>query len=83
MYRRRQCHRLPRFRPEEAEQWLEEAETRLKEWKDPHDLKYAMILKAFDAEDLCRLLREEPFSIHHPDCVVVLLWCINIVFVKW
>ena len=67
----------------EAEQWLKESETRLKQWKVPDDLKYAMILKAFDTQDLCRLLREEPFTINHPDCIAGLLWSMNVVFVRW
>ena len=52
-------HRLPRFQPEEAEEWLKVAETRVKRWRMSDELKYAMILKAFEAGDLSRLLGEE------------------------
>ena len=84
MPRQRQCHNLPRFRPEVAEEWLQQTETRLKKWKkDPHDLIYAMILKAFNAEDLCRLLGEGLPSILDADCVVDFLGLIKVVFVRW
>ena len=84
MLKQRPCNNLPRFRPEELEEWLQKTETQLKKWKkDPHDLIYAMILKAFNAEDLRRLLCEGLPSIHDADCVANLLWCIKVVFERW
>ena len=84
MPKQRPCNNLPRFRPEELEEWLQQTETHLKKWKkDPHDLIYAMILKAFNAEDLRRLLCEGLPSIHDADCVANLLWCIKVVFERW
>ena len=77
-------HALPRFQPEQPEEWLKVAETRVKRWRMSDELKYAMILKAFEARDLSRLLREgDLLGIGERDTVPRLLYVIGEVFVKW